>query len=85
MNTLLDVTDRFDYKTSLREAITFANSAMGADRITFAPGLTGTVLLGSALPGLSTDLTIGGPGATQLTVERRGQPSLSHLHSDGGR
>src|SRR5438445_4332938 len=53
---------------TLRGAINVANANPGADTITFS--ITGTILLGSALPNLSDDVTISGPGANALTVNR---------------
>ena len=55
-------------KTTLRDAITAANATAGADTIAFS--VTGTILLESALPNLSDDVTISGPGANVLTVKR---------------
>jgi CSLREA domain-containing protein len=59
---------------TLREAITAANSQAGAELITFAPGLTSggpaTITLLTALPQLTSDMTIAGPGANLLTVQR---------------
>ena len=51
---------------SLRDAITQANTAAGADTITFS--VTGTITLASALPNISTDITITGPGSALLTI-----------------
>jgi predicted outer membrane repeat protein len=51
---------------SLRQAIMDANAAAGADTITFS--VTGTIKLSSALPAISGDLTITGPGASSLTI-----------------
>jgi CSLREA domain-containing protein len=53
---------------TLREAINAANTVPGTQTITFS--VTGTINLTSALPSLSTDMTITGPGAGQLTVRR---------------
>src|SRR5262249_14701138 len=51
-----------------------ANGDMAADVITFAPALTAggpaKISLSNALPNISTDMTIQGPGAKLLTVER---------------
>jgi hypothetical protein len=55
---------------SFRWAVDQANSNAGPDAIAF--GVTGTIGLNSALPALQGDLTIQGPGAEQLTVERDG-------------
>jgi hypothetical protein len=60
---------------SLRAAMTFANLNPGADTITFdrtAMGCPstpcGTIILESDLPAIDDDLTITGPGATNLTI-----------------
>ena len=55
---------------SLRQAITDANANAGADTIAFDSGLTGTIALTSALPNLTDDVTLTGPGAELLTVAR---------------
>jgi CSLREA domain-containing protein len=63
---------------TLREAITAANADFGAETITFNipntdPGFVGgvyTINLTGALPDLSSDMTISGPGANVLTVKR---------------
>lgn len=53
---------------SLRQAITDANAAAGADEITF-DGVAGTIALASALPTVTESLTITGPGADVLTID----------------
>src|SRR5262244_2100048 len=53
---------------TLRQAIVDANAMAGADIINFAAGVTGTITLGSALPPITQDVTIHGPGASVLTV-----------------
>ena len=59
---------------TLREAINAANADADAETITFAPALTSggpaTISLLTALPIITTDMTIQGPGANLLTVER---------------
>jgi CSLREA domain-containing protein len=60
---------------TLREAIKRANADFGAETITFnstvfAAPATYTINLGSALPNITTDVTITGPGAKVLTVKR---------------
>jgi len=55
---------------SLRQAVSDANSRSGADTIVFAPGVTGAITLLSALPTLSDDVAIEGPGANQLKIWR---------------
>lgn len=54
---------------TLREAIIAATSQIGKS-ISFASGLAGTIELAGALPDLSTNITITGPGANLLTVRR---------------
>ena len=56
---------------SLRDAITQANTNTDPFHIiSFAPNVTGTISLGSALPDLAADISIDGPGAKVLTVAR---------------
>ena len=58
---------------SLREAINAANDETnnpGADAIVFAAGVSGTINLNSALPNISTDIDVQGPGANLLEVTR---------------
>jgi len=55
---------------SLREAITLANGNAGPDSITInVPSPPNTVTLGSALPAISGDVTIAGPGQGQFTID----------------
>lgn len=75
VNTIADTTDGVcDANCTLREALNAANTAVGADTIIFAAGLTGLIKLTSALPDLSDNITIQGPGANQLRV---GKGSIS--------
>jgi CSLREA domain-containing protein len=53
---------------TLRAAIQQANATPGADTINVT--VTGTINLAAALPNLSSDITISGPGANLLTVRR---------------
>ncbi len=71
----LSLTQTFEVSTtadsgpgSLRQAILDANQAPGADRITFLPGLQGTINLASPLPSITDDLDLQGPGAFQLAI-----------------
>jgi len=57
---------------TLRAAVEQANLDQAQDTITFAPAITGTISLVTALPDLSTNITIAGPGPASLTVARNG-------------
>jgi Bacterial Ig-like domain (group 3) len=74
--TTFTVTNLLDTNTqgTLRFAITEADADPGST-IGFAAGLTGTIPLSSALPDLSANVTITGPGASTLTVEGGGASS----------
>ncbi|MEL6047525.1 hypothetical protein AAGG49_23020, partial [Stenotrophomonas maltophilia] len=51
---------------SLRAAITSAQTDTDQDTIEFARAVTGTIALASALPDLSADVILSGPGASSL-------------------
>jgi len=53
---------------SLRDMITQANAAAGADEIVFAAALNGVIALGSDLPVITEELTISGPGPRNMTI-----------------
>ncbi|MHC4841303.1 MAG: choice-of-anchor Q domain-containing protein [Planctomycetota bacterium] len=53
---------------TLRDAITQANSTSGTDTVQFA--VTGTVSLLTALPVITENITIDGPGRTLIVIER---------------
>ena len=57
---------------TLRTAITTADAGSASNQyaIGFASGLTGTINLTEALPNLSNNISIIGPGASQLTINR---------------
>ena len=61
---------------TLREAIEAANLAAGEDTITFAAGLSGTIVLTSDLPTITESLSILGPGADVLAVDGDGNSIL---------
>src|SRR5262245_42755487 len=69
---------------SLRWAITPANQTPGDDTIDFQPGLTGTINLTSALPNLSSNIDMQGPGAASLTVRRNSGGSYRIFTVAGG-
>ena len=58
---------------SLRAAMLAANAASGIDSISFGAGGLGTITLASPLPALTDNITINGPGASQLTVSGNNQ------------
>lgn len=55
---------------SLRQALVDANAAAGADTITFALSVRGAISVSTALPPITEALTLTGPGASELAVER---------------
>jgi hypothetical protein len=55
---------------SLRQAVTDANAAPGADEITFTVAAPATISLLSALPAITDPLTVTGLGAANLTIRR---------------
>ncbi|GAB5404998.1 MAG: hypothetical protein Aurels2KO_32290 [Aureliella sp.] len=80
VTTAVDLVDAYDNLTSLREALTFANSDPDFSEITFGDGSSlseGTdftdatadvITLGGTQLEISSDVTINGPGAELLTV-----------------
>lgn len=60
------ICDNGSGQCTLRAAIQEANNTSASDTIDF--GITGTITLSSALPQISNDLEIQGPGASSLTV-----------------
>lgn len=66
---------------SLRAAITSAESAGGTQTINFTSGLTGTIVLASALPNLTGNLTIDGPGASVITIQGAENNSVFTVNS----
>lgn len=69
VNTLADTTDAGDNLLTLREAVAQANALAGADAITFAPGLTGSIKLADGQIAITDALTVTGPGAPLLTLD----------------
>lgn len=70
-----------DGQTSLREAMNYANSKAGADRISFADNVRGTITLSSRLPEITDALTIAGVGARLLAVDGGGAVRLLAIGS----
>ena len=89
--TTLDDENTSDGDCALREAILAANTdaavdqcaaGSGADTITFAAGLTGTIALGSQLPAIVGELTIQGPGAASLTLSGQNTVRVLKVSAD---
>lgn len=66
---------------SLRQAITDANNAAGADIVAFQAGLTGTITLTSGQLVVSDSVDIQGPGAAALTVSGNAAGRSFYLYS----
>ncbi|MFH1178078.1 MAG: right-handed parallel beta-helix repeat-containing protein, partial [Acidobacteriota bacterium] len=66
---------------SLRQAILDANTAAGADTITFNAGVTGTVLLTTGQLAISDSLDIQGPGADALSVSGNDASRVFNVYS----
>jgi hypothetical protein len=61
---------------SLRQAVLDANASPDANTVTFADGLTGTIVLTSGEMSITSDLTITGPGADLLAVDGNQQSRI---------
>jgi predicted outer membrane repeat protein len=90
VDTLDDLIDFTDGKTSLREANFATNTVPGADEIRFDPALfaTGprTILLTHGELAITDSLTIAGPGADLLTIDASGNdPTPFNSNYDGDR
>lgn len=66
---------------SLRQAITDANTAAGADIIQFQAGLTGTVTLATGQLEITDTVTIQGPGAAILAVSGNNASRVFYLYN----
>jgi hypothetical protein len=62
---------------TLRAAIEQADLDSSHDAIVFAPSVTGNIALSSALPDLSGNIDIVGPGSSDLTVARSAAPGTA--------
>ncbi len=69
---------------SLRQAILDANAAGGAQTLSFATGIMGTINLASPLPSLTANITIQGPGSSVLTINGTGAGLGSALTINAG-
>jgi hypothetical protein len=61
--------------TTLRAAISATNAHSGSDFIRFSSSLNGAITLNTALPAISDNLSIAGPGASIITVQRKSTAS----------
>jgi len=68
-------------KGSLRQAVLDAEANPGADTITFADGLSGTIVLTSGQMSITDDLTITGPGAELITVDGNEQSRIFSINA----
>jgi CSLREA domain-containing protein len=85
VTTLADLVDATDGVTSLREAIAIANGNPGADVVTFAPGLAGTIHLGSlGQLSITQALTIRGGGRIAIDANADGDADAATLGSFAG-
>ena len=66
---------------SLRQAIIDANTAAGADSVTFQAGLTGTITLTTGQLYITDSVDIQGPGAAVLTVSGNNASRVFYLYN----
>ena len=85
VDTLLDPALDLASPTSLREAITAANALAGDDIIDLR-GLSGTLVISqaTALPAITSNVQILGPGADVLTVDRTSATAFGLLSISAG-
>lgn len=80
VTTTSDVVDAGDGQTSLREAMTYANSTARQCQITFADNVRGAIKLnGESLPALTGDCAIVGPGAGLLSVDANNRSGIFRI------
>ncbi len=92
-NFVVTTTDEFTFG-SLNQAVSQANAAGGTHTITFDPAVTGTINPLNAIPTITCNLTIIGPGVSVLKVQKQfgrvftiasgATVSISGLTIDGG-
>ncbi len=83
VDTVEDIVDLNDGRTSLREAIFATNTVPGADEINFDFGFDGpaTILLTQGELQITDSLTINGDGADLLIIDGNGSPSpIFHIN-----
>ena len=72
VNALTDTGTGTGTSGDLRYVLTQVNLDSTADTVTFSSGLTGTITLTSALPAITNNVTITGPGANAVTISGAG-------------
>jgi len=82
VTTLDDVVNPNDGLLSLREAIELANESPGRQRITFAPGLTGTIMLNGQQLEITNNVSIVGLGANKLTIDAHQQSRVFYINNN---
>ena len=76
VNTLLDdPSGPITGQTTLRDAITSADQGLATNSYVINFAVKGTIDLTQSLPPLAANITINGPGASKLTVQRDSTPS----------
>jgi len=87
VTTELDVVNPYDWSTSLREAIVYANTSEGDNTIEFDASLIDkTILLTQGELAITDDLTINGLGAELLSIDASGSdPTPEENIGDGSR
>lgn len=68
---------------SLRQALTDANNAPGADIVAFQAGLTGTITLTTGQLDITDAVEVQGPGAASITVSGNNASRVFYLYTDG--
>ena len=66
---------------SLREAVLLSNGNPGADTVTFAAAVRGTIVVGSEIP-ISDDATIQGPGSAALTISGNNATRILNINDN---
>src|SRR5262245_28333186 len=66
---------------SLRQALIDANTAAGADTVTFQAGLTGTITLTTGQLSIYDSVDVQGPGAAVLTVSGNNASRVFYLYN----
>jgi hypothetical protein len=81
VTTTQDVVNAGDGINALREAIDCSNGNAGADTITFAPAVAGTITLGGTELLITDSVTIQGPGADVLAISGNNTSRIFRLNN----